>query len=396
MFAQHGYGKTDKIQTGIQLGHISGVVLSPKDEDPARLVDYIEDLRRQFGDRIEILFDPQFYATTISAARDGHLPDYPYYQPGLTRAQFIAPAKIRRYVRDTISYEVGLDLDGMISPSVLITDFRDPWSQIALSLAQESLEAHGRLQDPPPLYLSLILDENALRSRDALNEFLDIITAWDVDGFYVVVRRNDPNYPALFDEGTLTNLMYLTYVLVELNEFKVISGYSDIVGLLLHAVGARATCTGWFNGLRQFSFLRFLPAAAGRLPRPRYTSERLLNSILLIPELQTIHRVGRIGSVLSRTAFDGPMASGSPAAVPWPLTKACLHHWEVLSRVARDITSAPSIGARLTALEDRIRRGIATYGSLDRLGVEFEPMTGPRHLGIWLQAITNLRAELGI
>jgi hypothetical protein len=287
-----------------------------------------------------------------------------------------------------------LDVDRWISPAVLFDDFRDPWSQIALTMAQESISVHRGSQPAASLLLSLVIDENALRSRDALDEFLDIVTAWDVAGFYLIVRRNDRNYPAAFDESVLLNLVYLVYVLGEVNEFEVICGYTDLVGLLLLAVGGSAIASGWFNTLRQFSLSRFQPATGGRAPRPRYTSAPLMNSVLVVPELATAYYVGRSADVLSNTRYDQVMANGDPANATWPPETACLHHWEVLARLAQGIEGA-SVGARLVTMENEIRQGIARYALLQGSGVQFEASTGPRDLNLWLRVVQAFRAEIG-
>jgi hypothetical protein len=360
------------------------------------MADYVGDLRHEFGDRITILLDPQFYATTVVPAHDGSLPHYPYYEPGLARGRFIAQADIHRYVKNTLEYQNTLPLDRIIAPSVLFTDFRDPWSQIALSLAQESIAVHAGLGSAPPLLVSLVIDESALRNRDALDEFLDIITVWDLAGVYLVVRCNDLTYPALFEEIPLANLAYLVYVLAEVNGFEVVCGYCDLVGLLLHAVGAKATGTGWFNNLRQFSLARFQPTTGGQQARARYTSTPLLNSILVLPELEACHQVGAIGQVLSTTSYDGVMASGNPANSPWPPEVACLHHWEVLHDVAQLVSSQVSVAENLAVLEDRVRQAAATYTLLEGAGLVFEPSTGPRNLALWLRAIASFRADAGI
>lgn len=396
IYAQHGYGKSDKIETGMYSGDLSGVILSPRDEAPDRLSDFVGHLRSSFEDKVKILFDPQFYATTIAPVSDGYLPEYRFYQSGLTRAQFIAQRDIQGYVEKTLGYQADLGLDRLISPSVLFYDFRDPWSQIALSLGQESITFYEKIRGAPDLLISLVVDENALQNVESLNEFLDIISLWNVAGYYFLIRFNDLNYPALVEENSLTNLIYLVYVLAEINGFEVVCGYSDFVGLLLHAVGAEATGTGWSHTLRQFSLRRFIPSTGGRRALPRYTSDQLLNSILVVPELDSIYDVDLLDNVLSNTKYDDVMRSKNPANAPWPSNTACLHHWQVLSGIAKEISSQGSVAQRLTFLEDIIQQGLATYRLLEGAGVLFQATTGSRHLHVWLRAIQMFRQEAGI
>jgi hypothetical protein len=395
IYAQHGHGKSDKVEVALRQGTISGVILSPKDESPTNITNYIGGLRREFGTRVSVLFDPQFYAT-VNGSRLGNLPDYPYFRPGLTRSNFIAPGDITQYVNGTLNYQLNLGVDRLISPAVLVSDLRDPWSQISLSMALEAIAFRSRQVGAPELLLSLILDENAFRGKEALDEILDIVTAWDVKGFYIVVRRNDTSYQAAFDPDVLGNILYLVHVLSNLNDFELVFGYSDLCGVLLQAVGATVTSTGWHNSLRQFSMNRFLPSTGGRTPRPRYTSSSLLNSILILPELQAIQRIGSLSQVISGSFYDGVMRGGNPTNAPWPLSVSTLHHWEVLSRTCSEILSSGSIQQRLDALESRVRQAIALYTLLEQGGAVFEQATGQGQLQTWLRALRSFRYEVRV
>ena len=396
IYAQHGYGKSDKIETGLREGSLAGVILSPRNESPEKMIDFVDHLRQEFLSEIDILFDPQFYVSTISDPNLGYLAEYPYHQARLTRGRFVSPTDVNRYAEQALAYQTDLSLDRLIAPTVMFDDFRDPWSQIALQLAQESTNVHATLDVPPPLLVSLAFDESALRSREAADEFLDIISLWDVAGFYLLVRQNDSSYPAQFDESVLANLMYFVYTLSEINDFEVVCGYSDLTALPLHAVGATAAGTGWFNSLRQFSLTRFLPAIGGQPARARYTSGPLLNSILVVPELQTIYEVGSIDGVLSSTTRDGTFATTSPADVPWPANVASLHHWEVISGLASQIAGQGSIPDKLGFLEDLVQGALGRYTVLDEAGVPFQAPSGPRNLHLTHRAIRSFRLDAGI
>ena len=389
IYAQHGYGKTDKIERGLDARSIEGVVLGPRDEDPDNMERYARDLRRAYPDAA-LLFDPQFYVTTITPVRDGHLQDYDYYTPGLTRASFTSPRNVRNYVRATLQYQMRLPVSRLIAPTVMIDDFQDPWSQIVLSMAQEAREYHDGLQGVPPLLLSFVCSESALAASGPLGEFLDIISGLEVTGFYLVTRRSGSQYQAQMEENRLENLLYIVYSLATVNEYEVICGYTDLIGILLHGVGVSATACGWHHSLRQFSLSRFQPAKGGRPPRPRYTSSRLLNSILIIPELVNIHQAGVLGEVLSATQFDDVLRT-RPGQAAWPADISVLHHWDALDDLVTTVQAARGVRDRLSVLRRRIGQALVTYSRLADLGVEFEPLSGPDHLEQWDRAIANFR-----
>lgn len=393
LFAQHGHGKSDKINRGIEAGILDGVIMSPKDEIPTNLTAYVNELRSRFAE-LPILFDPQFYVTTVTPVRDGNLPDYSFYSNGLTRGNFISSNDIERYVRETLDYQVQLPISFLISPTVLFDDFQDPWSQISLSMAQASINYYSTLSNAPPLLLSLVFSETALRSSERMGEFLDMISGFETAGFYIILRRSNDQYMTQIDPVVLENFLYLIYVLSELNNYEVIIGYADIIGILLHAVGAKVTACGWHSRLRQFSLARFQPATGERAPRGRYTSMPLLNSILIIPELDSIYRAGLINEVLSGTSYDS-IIRVDPANASWTKDISCLHHWEALHRIIISMT-AGAVSQRLSSISSLIGRAKAIYARLIQNGIIFEQHSDPNHLDQWQRSIQNFKTSTGI
>ncbi len=393
LFAQHGYGKSDKINRGLDAGVLDGVIMSPRDELPKNLRAYLSALHKKYK-KVPVLFDPQFYVTTITPVKDGNLPSYPYYHSGLTRRNFTSPESIEGYVRETLDYQAKLPISQMISPTVYFDNFNDPWSQISLSMAEGSINYHSKALKKPPLLVSLVFSENALSSSESLSEFLDIISGFKVAGFYIIVKRSSSQYMTQMEPVVLENLLYLVYVLSELNRYEVVVGYADIIGILLHAVGAKVTACGWFNSLRQFSLARFQPSTGGRAPRPRYTSIPLLNSILVLPELDLIYRAGLINDVLSGTSCD-KILRPNPANAAWTPDISCLHHWEAVHSTIKTLSHA-SINQRLAIMMGMIAKAQAIYARLDNRHVIFDTYSGRGHLDQWNRAIQGFKTAANI
>jgi hypothetical protein len=243
LVAQAGYGRGDKVGAALEAGLVGGVILSPKDERRARLEACVTELRAAHHEAM-IMIDPQFYVTTVNAPRDGKLQDYDYYSEnaGLNRTQF-GPRQVQDYVRACLDYQY-TSLNGIsyvVSPTVLFDDFRDLWSQIALNMAEASIDYHSTLDEPAPLLVSVVTSELALRTATGLSEFLDVLSSLETRGFYVVINRSGQSYQSAMDQRAMENLLYLVHVLAQLNDYFVVVGYSDWLGLLLHAAGAAAT-----------------------------------------------------------------------------------------------------------------------------------------------------------
>lgn len=369
-------------------------MLCPRYEDPATIQGWSSALKSLLKPPPYVLFDPQFYVTAIHADRVGKLPDYDYYSPSLTRSSFTS-ANIADYVKRTLDFEATLQISRFVSPTVLFLDFRDPWSQIAVSLAQESIDYHRALKTKQGLLVSLVVDEAALRNREALNEYLDTITAFDAKGFYVVVRRSDPLYPGSFDEASLLGLAYLTHVLAKVNGFEVVHGYTDTHAPILSVAGAAHTCTGWFSTQKQFSFKPFEEPAGGRQPKDRYTSGPLMNTVFVNPELNSIFAAKRLPEVLTGTKYDGILRPG-PTRVAWPRKIATLHHWATLSRTCSAVTASKDVRTNASNLERLLQDSLALYSSLGISGITFEAMNGKRDPSLWQRVVASFRTELGL
>ena len=389
ILVQHGWGKSDKIERGIANGSVRGVIVSPRDEKPDNLASFLSAIQDSYPDS-ERLADPQLYAGTIWPVRDGNLPKYAHYRPRLTPVSF-SPAGIRDLVTAALDWQYELDVSAVLSPTVMVDDFGSRWAQIAMMCAQETI---AQFNNGKPLLISLLVGEDALRQRVPVDDWLDNLTQLDVDGFYLIVRRASEGYRQHFDPEVLASLLRVCYSLAELNQYRVYVGYTDMVTLMLHAVGVAGTGSGWFAGLRQFSWRRFQPVSGGRQPRPRYSSLALLNSIY-ITELDGIYSRGHVSNVLSGTSFDVRFnRRTNPENVPWPPDEAALHHWQVLAGISR-VPTSPGIVDRLDSARDLIAQAHATYARIGSL-VPFTTETGPTHLDQWLDALNRFRSDLGV
>lgn len=396
VYAQAGWGKSDKIIRGMSDGSIDGVIWSPKDEFPHSLQVDTHGYKTKFPNSI-MLFDPQFYTTVLVGTKDRCLRHYPYWRT-LTRSYFNDSANLRTSVQETLDYQLTLNVDRLLSPSIEIDSFGSADCNISLSLANESIRYHQELSSTnlalPPLLISLIISETCLSSPSNFNAFLDAISIMPSAGFYLIVHRVESQYQARFDSNALENLLYLVYVLAEINSYEVICGYSDFVGTLLCTVGAKAIGTGWFSNLRQFTMGRFLPSTPKRQARPRYSSQLLMNSVLL-DDMDIIHRRGQLNSIMSGTTYDAVFNTvANPSNAPWAMDESTLHHWLVLQVLITSVTGR-TVQNNLNICMGMISNAQTIYNNLTRM-MSFNVYTGDHHLQQWATAISNFRNRVNI
>jgi hypothetical protein len=389
LYIQHGHGKSDKIATALEDRTISGIIFGARNEKPDNLQMCLNEIRRGYND-CKLLFDPQFYVSRLNPPNDRYLPEYPYYTAGLTTNDFISPRRIGEFVRETLNYQVKLGLDSLISPTVIFDSFSDRWHQIALNLANASLEYHAELPTPPPLLLSFVFSENALLDTDEVNHFLDTVTQkeWNMQGFYIIIDRNDRNYNQRFEYSRLAQYLYLVYVLGHINNLHVICGYTDFIGILLRAVGAKIFASGWNHSLRQFNRSNFIKRRpGGSTPLQRYSSSPLLNSIRFNEELKLIHEIGRINDVLSNVEIDKKITD-------WTTPLSQQHHWQTL--MAMDNKVSDDINANLNNIVQQLREADGLYRMLEVEGIQFDHNSGPSHLMEWVRAINEFQRIIGL
>lgn len=393
LLAQHGHAKSDKLEEALSAGSIAGAIFSARNERKENLVQYLEQMRAS-GSPL-VLFDPQFFVSTLIPPNDRYLLDYDYYEPGRTAADFARARNVNRYVEAVFRAEMTLAVDRLISPSVIVRSFDSRWAQVALNLADASLDRAESIDGAPPLLLSFLISEQAFDSKDGVDEFLDQITSWDAHGVYLVIVRDERTYTQRFDEQRLENLLYTVYVLGHLNGFEIVVGYSDFIGLLLRGVGADFFATGWYHSLRRFHQSSFMKRkGGGRRAADRYSSGPLLNSILL-DEVEQIHDVGMLTRVLSGVALDDVVTSAaSPRSSDWSARTSELHHWETLKALDAQLTDRPSDNLdRITGWIDHAR-SLSVF--LEGAGVVFDRNTTSQHLREWMRAIESLRRRIGI
>lgn len=397
LFAQCGHGKSDKLPEAVKNGSLDGVVFAARNEQPDNLRGAIAELRA-LSKGTTVLVDPQFYVSTFVPPRDRYLPQHykSYYKAGRVAADFVGAKRLAEYSKNTLDFQVALDVDRLISPSVFVASFEDRWFQIALNLADASMNYHAGLKKAPPLLLTFLIDEHAFASSQLVDDFLDQITTWDVAGIYLIPTRAESTYSQRFEAPHLASLLYATHVLGGVNNFEIVAGYTDFCGLLLRSAGVSAFCSGWAQSARRFHRSSFIEqkAGGGRPPRLRYASGPLLNSVLL-SELEQIAEIGQLDNVLSGVPLDSIITDAmSPESSSWNQRLSELHHWQTLAKLDAKLTGDASKDAK--SLATKLSEATALYATLQEEGVVFDRNTGSEHLSEWSEALIDFRQRAGI
>lgn len=385
LLVQHAYGKSDKIERGIEDGNISGVILSPKSEMPQNLETYIKNV----NDNIEVLLDPQFYLCAFEGDINiGKLDKYSFYPNSIINKKVLSmPKNIHKIVEDNVVYQRYCGLKTIVSPNIFFDSFDSRMSQIALSLANETIE-YCNNED---VLISLCVNEAAFKNFDDVKDFLDIISLFDVSGFYVIIERNLNKNPSLIDSETMSNILYFLYNLSTINMYKVILGYGDYIGIPLYVTGIEAIATGWYENSRRFDRENFYPKDGMRRPNKRYYTNQLFNSLLLLPEIQMIQAQNMLGKILSNTHYDSYMYNDLSGG-QWTESISCLSRWEAIKQIIDAIDYEENVIDKIDYMRDKIFNAISIYKKLPE--EIFDSKSKSTHLSSWDEGLEKFRELL--
>lgn len=363
LYIQHGYGKSNKIQRVADEARLAGVILSPAHEDMHKLAATADDCRSR---GLEVLLDPQSYIYSLSP--QGFARKHAAHQIEFSDLHWSQTADTLNGHVDAVlvaNQNIGNKDGWLVAPAPHQANLTDYWMPAALQYGRTSAKKWGSAQT----IATIVIDENVLRSWDDLQRWLDPLTTLDVAGFYLLVNRKGYVYPgSAWDADALANLLRVIYTLTEINDYKVIWGYSDIEGLLGLAAGASAIASGWSQGLRFFSTAKWNETQRGSAANPR----------VYLPRLWTPVRDNEAEDLLAtaagRAAFMPRLAQrfDDRGFGSWDLPEAQVHHLSTLARVAERISSIEVGGPRLDTVSDSLHAAIARLDNIAKAGLTLE------------------------
>lgn len=289
IFAQDGFGPGEKLQQGLAAGVIDGAILSARYRRPAKFADKTDELLPHGG---ELLLDPEFYATQSIGkpnAKLGALEEWDYFAAP-RRSALITGAAIEPVIRKVFESQLCFEnLSALIAPSIYVEGADTIDAGIALNfIAQAKRVSNDMGVKDKPVYVSLVLDRDAISPGAPFRDLLSALTALSTppDGFYVQIGSGSVDEEGrhirsdIYHDHVIAGWMLINFVL-SINGFKVINGCSDLLSPLLGACGAYAGASGWSNSLRQFTMGRYIKPMmqGGATPLIRYVSNTLLARI---------------------------------------------------------------------------------------------------------------------
>jgi hypothetical protein len=396
---QDGHQTSGQIGEALQRECVRGVIWSPGDETPDFLAERT-DATSGFDDVVQAI-DPQFYVALLQDSNPKRLPRHEIFGMKLRGGAFSAK-RLGRTVKRILDYQRGFRVTHLLSPTVAIAGMTDRSAQIALNLAETSIELLDELaeaeEEDRPMFLSVAVEQFVLNDEDSVNGLLDELTTYDVPGFYLLFEIN-PELEGGRQAALLTESLYIVHTLARIQGKEVWVGYAGLTGYLYRAVGASAFAAGGFRKQQWWSPGHWKAGTGGGRggPRPRIYLETLLGSLLAETELATI-RSQRSDLLL------GPDLIAGPGGLAGAYREGTASEPDRRTCAAQLFDVCAELDARITGdlLADiaRVRTDIAAaadfHERISAAGVQLEGRSDATQIGIWGQAIDAFlrRAEI--
>ena len=374
---QHGYGKATKIDAVDDAGLLTGVILSPADEQGSTLEATVDMLRTR---DVEVLLDPQLYIHTIPGAvarcHDDHGLDFGEL------SWLCSPNEIEEHVQAVIAANKQLGIEKIIAPCPYQASFGDVWTSLSLQYAQATIAiANG------PVYISLVAEDIAFADWHTTREYLDFLTTLDAAGIYLIVGTSAKTYPFMWEPDRLANILRVVYTLAEFNLYDVVWGYSDLAGVIGLTVGCSGAATGWYNSLRMWTTEKWVPKSGGRQATPRIFVEPLLSAIERNSEGVSIART-RIGT----RVFPDPDERKSLRDMdPWGIRDSWEQYLMAMAQLHQSVTHSSSVSDRIMDFRQSLEDAVALLTDVRAAGADVAPAHASRLTAI-IEAVDTFAA----
>ena len=393
---QDGHQAHTRVESAIDEGDADGAIWSLADQTPMNL-DHVVSAECMRRDGIVQAIDPQLYVAPLADANPKKLADHELFAVPMRPRDFSARSLVP-LVEALLEFQADRSVTHLLSPTVAVASMVDRWAGIAANLADTSLETWLAIDDDRPLLLSVAIQQSLLADPENVDALLDELTAYECEGFYLLIElnpRTDPAEAAVLFERAL----YIVYTLAEVNEYTVWIGYAGLNGFAYRAAGAEAFAGGWWQKQNWWSPSHWTAGGGGRAPRARIYLESILGSLLIDNELRLIARQRSDNDLLSDLLDGaGPLAEGFAGGRLYD------GNYDRAEMTAQLFAVCSALDARITGnVEADLRRALADISRAEELyrrirdvGVEVEAGIVRNAPLVWQMAITALGDRLGL
>ncbi len=242
LYLQMGYGMMGIAKDLVTSWGSGTVILSPRDLTEEQTIKFAEEIIKKNGNT---LFDPQYYNPHADHKK---LNEWRHWFNQYDTSLLSENEYISNLFAEIKDINDCAQTSAYIIPGILCNVIDKHW----LTPQQIFLEQANIYFTDKEKYATLALEESLITDEEDIEKLIQIVSLWDVDGFYIVPEGEYLTN----EENWLANLTLLVAGL-KLQNKKVIVGYSNHQMLLLSCANIDAIASGTFLNIRHFSKNKF-------------------------------------------------------------------------------------------------------------------------------------------
>lgn len=243
---QFGYGMMEHSRHLVREWGGGSVVLSPRDLDGGQLQRLADDIRGLQNGRV--LLDSQFYLPRSDHHR---LTAHGYWPDQYETSAFFGGDGLETMIGTLWRLNQALGTSAFVLPGLMAGTVDDDW----LETLRAPVRAVADMDLDVPIYATVALASDVVRSMDAIQDVLEEFEELDVDGVYVLAEHPNGEY-LVEDPIWLANVLELCAGL-RLTGKRVLAGYVNHQLLCLGVAAVNAVASGTWMNVRMFSPDRF-------------------------------------------------------------------------------------------------------------------------------------------
>lgn len=333
LYLQYGHGMKAHSEELIKSWNGGAVIFSPKNMTLDQMKTASIKIKNDNG---RIYIDPQFY---IPRSDNDTLNEHSFWPSNYNTDSFFNGSGISTMI-DTLvdDYLLPMQANAFFIPSFYLENLDDDWNRLTDLFINESCRKNFQGEK----ILTLCIDDKVLSSDDSINELLEKIEDYPVDGYYIIPKH--PNHEYLVsDVSWLLNLIDLCAA-IKLQKKKVIVGYSSHQFLLLSLAKVDAIAAGTWLKTRNFPLTDFDDSEEQGFARrttwyycPQALSEYQINYLDIafrLGLLNSLKAPDKFGSIYSDILFGGAQPSTTNFREP----DAFRHYLQCLKKQCEEST----------------------------------------------------------
>ncbi|MDA3940105.1 MAG: hypothetical protein PF693_12510 [Spirochaetia bacterium] len=335
LFLQYGHGMKAHSEDLTKSWNGGSVIFSPKNMTLDQMLTASARINNDSGN---IYLDPQFY---VPRANSGNLSEHSFWPQNYDTNSFFNGNGISSMIDSLVDeYLIPINATGFIIPSFYLASLDDDWGHLTDSFIDVSLKKNFSGET----YLTLCIDEKVLNSEEAVDDLVERIEDYPVDGFYIIPKHPNNDY-LVSDVSWMLNLIDLCAAIKLLGK-KVFVGYSGHQFLLLSLAKVDAICAGTWLKTRNFPLTDFDDSEEQNFARrttwyycPQALSEYQINY------LDIAFRLGILGDLKSPAKYESwysdiLFGGAQPTTTNFRETEAFRHYLHCLKKQCEESTKS--------------------------------------------------------